>query len=164
MSRSGYVDDYDCDDYPLALYRGAVTSAMTGKRGQAFLREVLAALDAMPVKRLIRNAIVLDDEHYHDEPLAAVGDFFILESGEACLKGEVCAMGAVVKARGVDMRRVDPEDADVVADKLGINDKIVREIAYMNDESGPYNETPEERYERMRTWVARQIWEWREVD
>jgi len=33
MSRSGYTDDYDDSDYPLALYRGSVTRAINGKRG-----------------------------------------------------------------------------------------------------------------------------------
>jgi hypothetical protein len=49
MSRSGYSDDLD----PLALgrWRGRVASAMRGKRGQAFLREMLAAMDAMLAAR-----------------------------------------------------------------------------------------------------------------
>lgn len=46
MSRSGYSDD--CDD-PLqeGRWRAAVNSAIRGKRGQAFLREALAALVAV---------------------------------------------------------------------------------------------------------------------
>lgn len=55
MSRSGYCDDYDCDPLPLGRWRGQVASAIRGKRGQAFLRELVAALDAMPEKRLIAN-------------------------------------------------------------------------------------------------------------
>lgn len=66
MSRSGYSDDYDYVD----LYRSAVSSAITGARGQAFLRRLLAALDAMPSKRLI------------------VGDI-------KDASGEVCALGAL---------------------------------------------------------------------
>ena len=44
MSRSGYGDDYGDDD-PLAIgrWRGAVNSAIRGKRGQQTLREILAA-------------------------------------------------------------------------------------------------------------------------
>ncbi len=53
MSRSGYSDD--CDN--IALYRQAVHRATTGYRGQAFLRTLRDALDAMPVKRLITDAI-----------------------------------------------------------------------------------------------------------
>lgn len=44
MSRSGYNDD--CDGWALIRWRGAVNSAINGKRGQAFLRELVAALDA----------------------------------------------------------------------------------------------------------------------
>ena len=47
MSRSGYTDDYD-DGYEWAniRWRGAVKSAIRGKRGQATLK---AILDAMAV-------------------------------------------------------------------------------------------------------------------
>jgi hypothetical protein len=38
-------------------WRGAVASAIRGGRGQAFLREMLAAMDAMPVKRLVANEL-----------------------------------------------------------------------------------------------------------
>ena len=56
MSRSGYVD---CDD-PLAAGRWSaqVKSAMRGKRGQAFLRELASAMDAMPVKELIADELI----------------------------------------------------------------------------------------------------------
>jgi len=47
MSRSGYSDDCD-DQWSLICWRGAVKSAIRGKRGQAFLKEMLAALDALP--------------------------------------------------------------------------------------------------------------------
>lgn len=66
MSRSGYSDD--CDN--VALWRGAVEMAILGRRGQAFMRRLRAALEAMPVKRLITDAIKDDS-------------------------GEVCALGAV---------------------------------------------------------------------
>ena len=46
MSRSGYGDDIG--QWDLIRWRGAVQSAMCGKRGQAFLKEMLAALDALP--------------------------------------------------------------------------------------------------------------------
>jgi hypothetical protein len=53
MSRSGYIDD-DWEEYQLLnLYRGNVWRATVGKRGQALLREMAAALDAMPVRELV---------------------------------------------------------------------------------------------------------------
>ena len=76
MSRSGYSDDYE----HVELYRQAVHRATTGYRGQHLLRKLRAALDAMPVKRLITDAI-------------------------ADSAGEVCALGALdptVKAYEAD--------------------------------------------------------------
>lgn len=90
MSRSGYDDNID--QWNLIRWRGAVASAIRGKRGQAFLREMLAALDALPERKLIARK---------------------LES-----RGEVCAIGAIGKARGVDMSNIDPEDHDTVAAKF----------------------------------------------
>ena len=86
MSRSGYTDY--CEH--LGLWRGAVERAIRGKRGQAFLREMASALDAMPVKELVAEEIVRDPEH-------------------------VCAIGAVALARGMDVSMIDPEDNDTVA-------------------------------------------------
>jgi hypothetical protein len=42
MSRSGYDDEGD-----FGLWRGTVLAAIRGKRGQAFLREMKTAMDAM---------------------------------------------------------------------------------------------------------------------
>jgi hypothetical protein len=128
MSRSGYVDD--CDQWDLIRWRGAVNSAIRGKRGQAFLQEMLAALDAMPEKSLIENDLQTET-------------------------GEVCAMGAVGLKRGIDMSKVDPEDREQVAEAFGISQAMAAEIAYENDES--WGETPEKRWTRMRKWVVAHI-------
>ena len=56
MSRSGYTDDFD-DQWALIRWRGAVTSAIRGKRGQEFLREMAAAMDAMPEKSLSQKSL-----------------------------------------------------------------------------------------------------------
>lgn len=130
MSRSGYSDD--CDNWQMIKWRGAVASAIRGARGQAFLREMLCALDALPQKRLIAGEL----EH----------------RGETC---EVCAIGAVGRARGTDMSRLDPEDRETVAATFGIAYALAAEIAYNNDDGVGYwvEETPEARFARMRTWV-----------
>jgi len=133
MSRSGYTDD--CEN--LAMWRGAVNSSIRGKRGQAFLKEMLAALDAMPVKELVANDLERD--------------------------GQVCALGCVGKARGLDHSAIDPEESEVVAEKFGVARALACEIMYENDE-GYWNpsgwkatETPEGRWQRMRAWVAKHI-------
>lgn len=137
MSRSGYSDD--CEN--VGLWRGAVKRATAGYYGQYLLRRLLAALDAMPVKRLITDAIKND-------------------------AGEVCALGAL-----------DPTatyyEADELARHFGIARALAAEIVYRNDECGEryepvdiigrgrswntIHETPEERWTRMRAWVAQQI-------
>lgn len=135
MSRSGYDEEGYCDGWDLIRWRGAVASALRGKRGQSFLKEMLAALDALPEQKLIREE---------------------LAKGDA-----VCAIGAVGKARGIDMSEIDPEDRDSVGHAFGISPAMAAEIVYMNDDWWhARNESPEERFARMRGWVAGQIIEW----
>ena len=134
MSRSGYVDDGDeCEK--LNLWRGAVDRSIAGKRGQAFLREMAAALDAMPVKELVTDLIVDADK-------------------------SVCAIGAVALSRGLDVSDLDADDSSQVAARFGISRALACEIEYENDECGGsyrdgmyYQETPAERWTRMRKWV-----------
>ena len=129
MSRSNYSDD--CDGWALIRWRGAVCAATKGKRGQKLLRDMADALDAMPQKRLIAHYLEAD--------------------------GEVCALGAVGRAKQIDMTRLDPDEPEDVAGAFGIATALAQEIAYMNDEHGYRQETPEERWMRMRKWVSEQI-------
>ena len=134
MGRSGYVDDYDEEDYPNAVYlwQRAVENAIAGRRGQAFLHEMLEALEAMPVKRLIAEELEQD--------------------------GEVCAIGSVGRKRGIDMKPLDPENHKAIAKTFRIAPILVREIEYTNDDDFAFNEeTPEQRYERVVKWVREQI-------
>lgn len=131
MSRSGYNED-GIDNWAHIRWRGRVASATRGKRGQAFFRDLLAALDAMPEKRLIANELETAD-------------------------GNVCAIGALGKARGVEMHdKLDPEDSERVAEVFNIADPLAREVVYMNDDWWE-TETPEQRWQRMRLWVSKQI-------
>ena len=129
MSRSGYSDDCD-DNWQSIMYRGAVISAIRGKRGQELLRDLIAALDAMPDKRLI------------------TGD---LEEG-----GDVCALGSVGKFRGVEMSGLDPGEPEEVAAAFKIAPALAREVVYMNDEWYDV-ESPEKRWERMRAWAVSKL-------
>ena len=125
MSRSGYNED--CDSNYIYLYRGMVERAIKGKRSQSFLRELAKVLDAMPEKRLIRDHLITET-------------------------GEVCAIGAYCKAKGIDTQNVDIEDADAVGALVDIPRSVAAEIEYENDEHrGP--ETPKDRWKRMRELV-----------
>lgn len=144
MSRHGYVDD-DCDD-PLLLgrWRAQVKSAIRGKRGQAFLKELAAAMDAMPKKELIVDELI-DDE------------------------GGCCAIGVVCKARGLDVSKIDYTDPEEVGGLVGVAHQMAAEIEYENDTDQPKwtkdaagkwireDETPSQRWERMRRWVDKHI-------
>jgi len=127
MNRSNY--DEACDDWALIRWRGAVTRAIRGKRGQAFLKELLETLDAMPQKELIEGSL-------------------------ATPAGEVCAIGSVMIKRGLDVVGLDSYDSTQIACKLGIADALVREIEFVNDWGF---QTVETRFERVRSWVQEHI-------
>ena len=91
MSRSGYSDD--CEN--VELYRAAVDRAIKGSRGQAFLRELATAMDAMPEKVLIAEELIRED-------------------------GRCCTIGVVCKARAVDVGCIDYNDVDTVARLVGV--------------------------------------------
>lgn len=101
--------------------------------------DLLAALNAMPDKALV------------------IGE---LETAD----GDVCALGALGKVRGLYMSKIDPEDPPQVADAFDIAECLAQEIVYMNDEhfgdivNGQWVAmTPELRWKKMRSWVAGQI-------
>ena len=127
MSRADYDDDID--QWELIRWRGAVASAIRGARGQAFLRELLAAMDTLPRRRLIHGKFYAD--------------------------GEVCALGAVAVCRAMDMEGLDPDDHENVGPAFGVAGALAREVMYLNDIYS--RETPEDRFERMRAWVVDQI-------
>ena len=82
-----------------------VANAIASPKGQAFLRELAAAMDAMPEKVLIANELV-DKE------------------------GDCCTIGAVCKARGIDATHMD---SAAVAEWLGAPLLLVAEIIDVND-------------------------------
>lgn len=165
MSRSGYTDDID-DTWQHIMWRGRVASSIRGKRGQAMLRDLLAALDAMPDKRL------------YPYSFATTG-------------GEYCTLGVLGASRGIKMD--DLGDAEegcnerLVAERFGVAAPLVQEIMWMNDEwvddykwvdvevCGPVrpyypdfgkhtksvcmmdDTAPQNRWRIMRNWVAKQI-------
>ena len=79
MSRCGYSEDFD-DPLELGRWRGQVESALRGKRGQRFLRELIAALDALPQKRLVENALA---ESVGDRPTKSHEHVFLLAKSQS---------------------------------------------------------------------------------
>lgn len=158
MSRSGYCDDFGDDD-PLELgrYRAQVMSAIRGKRGQTLLRELLAALDAMPDKQLV--------------------------AGELEADGQFCALGVVGQARGLNLASIDTYDVESLGPKFNIAEQLAREIMWVNDDhvsatkwveveicgpiqswrdrfygfNAPNENAGAERWAEVRNWVAQHI-------
>lgn len=161
MSRSGYYEDGDA--LSLGSWRAIVASTMRSRRGQAFLKEMLAAFDALPEKRLITGHLVIDGTpgaygEYSDHEIIVGGDVLVDESNGPVTIGDCCAMGAVALSRKLDVAGVDPEEPEIVGNAFGIHDAMAREIAYLNDEGGDWRgETPEQRFIRIRRWVESKI-------
>jgi hypothetical protein len=156
MSRSGYSDD--CDGWALIRWRGAVASAIRGQRGQAALKEIAQALDAMPEKWLASGSLQTAD-------------------------GEFCTLGALGRQRSLDMTSIDADDRQCVAKAFGIAEALAAEIMFLNDEHvddarcvnvevfGPLRPweprmrvrqlrdpiAGERRWRFMRNWVSKQI-------
>lgn len=130
MSRSGYVEG---DGWASICWRGAVASAIRGKRGQAFFNELLVAMDKMPVKRLIAHELETN--------------------------GEFCTLGVLGNSRGLDMGKIDPDEPEQVSSAFDIACALAQEVVFMNDEYWDYwkEELPEDRWTRMRSWISDQI-------
>lgn len=165
MSRSGYTEDND-DPLAKGRWRQAVRRALEGRRGQALLRELVEALDAMDDKRLYPGRFATAD-------------------------GEFCALGALAAKRGMKVDDLGNErdcDTEQVGQRFDIAPAMAAEIMYLNDEyltdlnkwieveiCGPvrpnwpeygrhirtvrvHNEShPAERWQLMRAWAVEQL-------
>lgn len=133
MSRCGYSEGLD--EWELIRWRGAVTSAIRGQRGQAFLKELVEALDALPEKKLVADELVTPS-------------------------GEVCAIGSVMVKRGLTDQAVklDTYDADGIAKVVGIAPALVKELESINDNWGSWHDISDERrFEIVREWAIANI-------
>lgn len=140
-----------------ALWDANCRRSIRGKIGQRELRELEAALLALPDKRLIHGALTDDD-------------------------GAVCAIAAYAKHKGVDLSKFDPEyDSDEVGIAAGMPALVAWKVVALNDiecddvwevADGPERRgyglykggiayirpmTPEERYEKVLAWVRSQL-------
>jgi hypothetical protein len=170
--RLNYSEDEDFTGQ-FALWEANTERSIAGKRGQAALRELEAALVAMPRKRLIREAVA------------------------DAQTGDVCAVGALSLSiqirQGVDpkealarLEAIDPDDTEGTtgeAERLGIPRMVAWRLVALNDleledrfatAEGPMlmkwlgyqyqagyrvsvEVTPEERYEGVLAWVRSKL-------
>ena len=145
MSRITYSDDcYDADAADMLrgyAFAGNCDRALKGKKGQKALRELVAALEALPEKRLAKGFVETKT-------------------------GEVCALGALARARGCDVSRFtryaewdwDDDVTSLLAKALGITFPLAWQVMDANDNLCAHC-TPEKRYERVLAWARSQITE-----
>ena len=150
--RLNYSEDEDWQGQ-FALWDANCRRSIKGKVGQRELRELEAALLALPEKRLIHGELTNDE-------------------------GGVCAIAAYAKHKGVDISAFDPEDeSDEVGIAAGMPRLVAWKVVALNDlvcdtvwevAEGPIQRghgqykggipyirdmTPEERYDKVLAWV-----------
>lgn len=183
MSRQWSGDD----PMPEGLWYGALTRAIRGKRGQAALRELRDALDAMPEKRLLRGGL------YRVGEVCAIGQWVRYRFQRAPLPIDGFASWADLVAwldryPDDDGTAGSASESRELAQALGAPYTLAWEIGSTNDGleyrtnarggiewpcaadepgavragyDGPYVRkiplTPEERWQQMRDWVEKRI-------
>ncbi|HET8627028.1 MAG TPA: hypothetical protein VFL91_06395 [Thermomicrobiales bacterium] len=139
--------DYGWDDeggIPAALWEHNLRRALTSKRGLATLRDLEAALLALPEKKLIAG-----DMAYPSGAVCAVGAYSLykrLQRGE----DREAALLSLCSREG-------PYETALEGQRYGMAYTLAWEIAERNDEiyGGAYTE--EGRYQEMLAWVRRQL-------
>lgn len=137
---------YNDEGMPIGLWRGAVKKAIEGRRGQAALRELLAALLALPEHRLAFDSL------YDGRDSCAIGVLALSRAQDAEERDEV-----ILQLLGED-------GGDIVAmsqfafEELGLTYTLAWEIIEAND-SDEGHLTPEERWREVVGWVRARIYE-----
>lgn len=154
--RLNYSDEEDRPGQ-FALWDANCRRSIAGKVGQRELRELEAALLAMPEKRLIHGELTDDD-------------------------GGVCAIACYARHKGLDLSKFDPEDeSDEVGIAAGMPRLVAWQVVALNDITldtvwevahGPVQRghgvykggiplvrdmTPEERYTAVLKWVRARL-------
>jgi hypothetical protein len=132
-----YYDD-DCNPSEEGLRQGWLRSAIRGQRGQRFLRDLVAALDALPAPELSSGS---------------------LEDPET---GCCCAFGAVRRFRGPENVRLcfHPEEEDMTPDSLaepfGVPETLAWAVVQANEEmsSGNTERDRRRRWAEVRAWAV----------
>ena len=143
MSRLRYYDDDDCSTSEEGLRRGWLQSAIRGQRGQRFLRELVAALDALPTPELSSGAL------------------------EDAKTGCCCAFGAVRRLRGPENVGIwfHPEEEDMTPDNLaepfGVSNTLAWAVVQVNEDMSEDNteQARRRRWAEVRSWAVRHLQE-----
>jgi hypothetical protein len=136
-----YDDDYWSDPPQEGLAAGALCSAIRGKRGQRFIRDLVQALDALPLPELAAGA--LEDEE----------------------TGCCCAFGAVRRFRGAHAVPLwfHPMEEDMtpgnLAEPFNVSKTLAWAVVQANEDgmTGNNQSTRRFRWKRVRDWAVRQL-------
>ncbi len=154
MSR--FCNDYDIE-YPEHWWRIDLERALNSGRGQRLLREVEAALLALPNHELAHGYIV-ERKAWHDDDTIEVGN--------------VCAVGAYAVYKAVQAGATqeqalldldeqwggerDEWETEELGRSLGLAKTVARHLAWLNDEQCD-GLSPAARWTAVLTWVRNQI-------
>lgn len=164
MSRFEY-DDYEPDGPAITyeMWEYNLNRSIKSGNGQALLRTLRSALEALPSKRLIQSRLAKDGE------VCAVGAF---RAAQLARDNEISMPEAIAKLEDIEvaqMRKRDPgwhEDEEESWDgravmveqgvQGGLNKTLAYAIGELNDERF-YDATPEQRYEKVMAWLDETI-------
>lgn len=141
MSRSWDGESDDPLDW--GRYYAALKSSLEGRRGQQLLRDLVAALDALPVPELV--------------------DGYLVDPETGCN----CALGAVGLHRGIPPEQLlaeqESEDLDpsALAEMFDISVTLANEVVDLNDNYlGGVPDSPhtrQGRWQMMRDWAEKRL-------
>lgn len=169
MSRVGDYDGEESFNNEWAFWQRRIQMVLTGKRGRKLLGELREALEALPEKRLIANALRTvgenpdAEEHQYDREDCRD---LLERQGEG-----VCAVGAFAWYQRVKAG-MDPDEAFrslpyspdydgdyetiTVGEKAGLGQTLAWVLMDLND--GRYEAlTPEARYEAVMQWIDEKL-------
>lgn len=175
MSRIAYSDD---EEFPgqFAMWQANCSRSLAGKQGQWALRELEAAIVALPTKRLISGAIACNGE------VCAVGALIVaLKTREGVARDEVLKSLERQPSEDEWDDELDEGETEDAAVQLGVPRLVAWSLVALNDieldtvwevAHGPIppgfgsyqggisvvrDMTPEERYERVLAFVRSKI-------
>lgn len=135
MSRIGYAED---ETFPgqFSLWQANCGRSLQSQKGQGSLRELEAALLALPTKRLVANEF---------------------DNGT-----DVCAIGALARFKGLKPEGDTEYEMEEVGVQCGMPRLVAWKVVEVNDFSDLYSFsgpklTPERRYDLVLDWVRRQL-------
>lgn len=148
MSRVSYDNDYNYDPLAAARWDRNSRAVFVSKRGQAILRDLEAALLALPEKRLVEDTF---------------WDTEFIEEAES-VRLNACVLGAYARYKGLKATELsglnpfwdEPIDANETADAISQMTPMTFTMAWnLVEQNDEYfgNYTPEQRYDAMLDWI-----------